>query len=128
MLSGKMSGVVLTGHGGSEMLEWRDDLPVPRPGPRDVLVRVRAAAVNNTDINTRIAWYSKGDGEADDASWSGKPLEFPRIQGADVCGEVIAAGAEVDPARIGERVLIEPCIREADGSVLETPWYFGSEC
>ncbi|MBY6068402.1 alcohol dehydrogenase family protein [Leisingera aquaemixtae] len=123
-----MSGVVLTGHGGPEMLEWRDDLPVPRPGSRDVLVRVRAAAVNNTDINTRIAWYSKGDGEADDASWSGKPLEFPRIQGADVCGEITAVGAEVDRARIGERVLIEPCIREADGGVLKTPWYFGSEC
>ncbi|WP_261400029.1 alcohol dehydrogenase family protein [Leisingera daeponensis] len=128
MLSDRMSGVVLTGHGGPERLEWRDDLPVPRPGPRDVVVRVRAAAVNNTDINTRTAWYSKGEGAADDASWSGKALEFPRIQGADVCGEIAAVGAEVDPGRIGERVLIEPCIREADGEVLETPWYFGSEC
>lgn len=128
MLGDKMSGVVLIGHGGPDMLEWRDDLPVPQPGPLDVLVRVRAAGVNNTDINTRIAWYSKGQGEADDASWSGKPLEFPRIQGADVCGEIVAVGSEVDPARIGERVLIEPCIREADGSELKTPWYFGSEC
>ena len=128
MLNDTMSGVVLVGHGGPEVLEWRDDLPVPQVGPQDVLVRVSAAAVNNTDINTRIAWYSKGDGDADDASWSGKPLELPRIQGADVCGEIVAVGAEVDPARIGERVLIEPCLREADGSALETPWYFGSEC
>ncbi|WP_404983896.1 hypothetical protein [Cobetia marina] len=40
----------------------RDDIPRAVPGPRDVLVRVGAAGVNNTDINTRLAWYSKGDG------------------------------------------------------------------
>ncbi|MCX8228097.1 MAG: alcohol dehydrogenase family protein [Sulfitobacter sp.] len=127
-LPSKMSGVVLNGHGGPEMLEWRDDLPVPKPGARDVLIRVSAAGVNNTDINTRTAWYSKSDADAEDASWSGKPLTFPRIQGADVCGHIVAVGDQVDPARIGERVLIEPCIREADGETLETPWYFGSEC
>lgn len=127
-LPSKMSGVVLTGHGGPEKLEWRDDLSVPTPGARDVVVRVSAAAVNNTDINTRLAWYSKGDGETDDASWSGKALSFPRIQGADMCGHIVAVGDQVDPARVGERVLIEPCIREADGEILQTPWYFGSEC
>lgn len=127
-LPSKMSGVVLTGHGGPEKLDWRVDLPVPTPGARDVVVRVSAAAVNNTDINTRTAWYSKGEAASDDASWSGKALSFPRIQGADVCGHIVAMGTDVDPARIGERVLIEPCIREADGETLETPWYFGSEC
>jgi NADPH:quinone reductase-like Zn-dependent oxidoreductase len=127
-LPSKMSGVVLTGHGGPEKLEWRGELSVPTPGARDVVVRVSAAAVNNTDINTRTAWYSKGNGERDDASWSGKALSFPRIQGADVCGHIVAVGDEVDSARVGERVLIEPCIREADGKALETPWYFGSEC
>ncbi|GAB4392583.1 MAG: alcohol dehydrogenase family protein [Kiloniellaceae bacterium] len=123
-----MQGVVLTGHGGPEMLEWRDDLPVPSPGRGDVIVRVGAAGVNNTDINTRTAWYSKGDAEAGDATWSGKPLTFPRIQGVDVCGEIVAVGAEVDAARVEERVLIEPCLREAEGERLETAWYFGSEC
>ena len=127
-LPSKMSGVVLTGHGGPEKLEWRDDLPVPTPGARDVVVKVSAAGVNNTDINTRTAWYSKGDGESDDASWSGKALSFPRIQGADVCGHIAAVGDQVDAARVGERVLIEPCIREANGEILVTPWYFGSEC
>ena len=127
-LPSKMSGVVLTGHGGPETLEWRDDLPVPTPGARDVIVKVSAAAVNNTDINTRTAWYSKGDGESSDATWSGKPLSFPRVQGIDVCGYVVAVGDQVDPARVGERVLIEPCIREADGKILDTPWFFGSEC
>ncbi|MGB7242921.1 MAG: zinc-binding dehydrogenase, partial [Sulfitobacter sp.] len=124
----KMCGVVLNGHGGPEMLEWRDDLPVPTPDKDDVVVRVKAAGVNNTDINTRTAWYSKGEAEADDASWSGTPLTFPRIQGADVCGEIVAVGSAIDTARLGERVLIEPCIRKANGARLETPWYFGSEC
>ncbi len=127
-LPDKMHGVVLIGHGGPEMLQWRDDLPVPMPGRGDVVIRVRAAGVNNTDINTRIAWYSKGDAEAGDAAWSGTPLHFPRVQGADVCGEIVAVGEGVAAARISERVLIEPCLREADGKTLPTPWYFGSEC
>lgn len=127
-LPSKMNGVVLTGHGGPEKLEWRDDLLVPTPGARDVIVKVSAAAVNNTDINTRTAWYSKGDGESGDATWSGEPLSFPRVQGIDVCGYIAAVGDQVDPARVGERVLIEPCIREADGKILDTPWFFGSEC
>ena len=70
----KMYGILLNGYGGPEMLEWRDDLPVPLPGKNDVIVRVGAAGVNNTDINTRTAWYSKGEAEADDATWSGTPL------------------------------------------------------
>jgi NADPH:quinone reductase-like Zn-dependent oxidoreductase len=123
-----MHGVVLTGYGGPEMLEWRDDLATPKPGEGDVVIRVRAAGVNNTDINTRIGWYAKGDADAKDAAWSDTPLAFPRIQGADVCGEIVAVGHGVASARIGERVLIEPCLREVDGKTLETPWYFGSEC
>jgi NADPH:quinone reductase-like Zn-dependent oxidoreductase len=124
----KMYGVVLTGHGGPEMLQWRDDLNVPVPGKGDVVVRVSAAGVNNTDINTRTGWYSKSDGAAQDAGWTGEPLTFPRIQGIDVCGHIAAVGEGVDPARIGKRVLIEPCLREARGETLKSPWYIGSEC
>lgn len=124
----KMCGVVLNGHGGTDMLKWREDLPIPVPGRHDVIVRVSAAGVNNTDINTRTAWYSKGDSNVEDATWSGAPLTFPRIQGADVCGHIAAVGGAVDKDRIGERVLIEPCLREADGAVLDVPWYLGSEC
>jgi len=123
-----MRGVWLIGHGDMDMLDIRQDIPLPVPGTRDVLVRVAAAGVNNTDINTRTAWYSKKEGAGEDASWSGKPLKFPRIQGADVCGYIIAVGREVSSARIGDRVLIEPCIREANGKILDQPWYFGSEC
>jgi len=123
-----MFGVVLLGHGGPEMLEYRDDLAVPAPGPGEVMIRVAAAGVNNTDINTRTAWYSKSDQASEDASWSGEALHFPRIQGADVCGEIVAVGNGGDHKRIGERILIEPCIREAGGRMLDKPWYFGSEC
>ncbi len=116
----KMTAVLLTGHGGFEKLEYRDDIPVPVPGPEDVLVQIGAAGINNTDINTRIAWYSKSvttdtnaGGEAgfaaadtSDGSWSGEALVFPRIQGADCCGHIVATGGQVDPGRMGERVLI----------------------
>jgi NADPH:quinone reductase-like Zn-dependent oxidoreductase len=123
-----MRGVWLTGHGDMDKLDIRRDIPVPVPGPRDVLVRVAAAGVNNTDINTRVAWYSKNEGAGEDASWSGQPIKFPRIQGADVCGYIVAVGEEVSADRMGERVLIEPCIREANGKILDPPWYLGSEC
>lgn len=137
-----MRGVVLTGHGGLEKLEWREDLPVPSPGGGDVLIRVGASAVNNTDINTRTGWYSKsvrGDTasgaaegygtEADaDGGWSGETLSFPRIQGADCCGEIIAVGASVPPARVGERVLVR-ALQSPAGSRSELPTVtFGSEC
>ena len=101
-----MSAVRLTGHGGFDKLEYRTDVDVPRPGPGEVLIDVAAAGVNNTDINTRIGWYSKavtaatnaggatgfGSVDDEDASWSGTALQFPRIQGADVCGRIVAVG------------------------------------
>ncbi len=122
-----MKGIVLTGHGGLEMLEWREDLAKPEPGPGEVLIKLGGAAVNNTDVNTRLAWYSKGDGDAEDATWSGKPLEFPHIQGADGCGVVVEAGPGADAALVGKRVLIEPCLREVAGKPVTPFWYVGSE-
>lgn len=123
-----MKGVQLTGHGGPEVLQYREDILVPKPKQNEVLIRVAAAGVNNTDINTRTAWYSKSDNNDTDASWSGNALNFPRIQGADVCGTIVAVGESISKQRIGERVLVEPCLREANGQQLDTPWYFGSEC
>lgn len=58
-LSNTMKGVLLLGHGGPEMLEYRDDIQVPTPSADEVLIRVSAAGVNNTDVNTRIGGYSK---------------------------------------------------------------------
>lgn len=123
-----MKGVLLTGHGGPEMLEYRQDIPVPTPKDNEVLIRVSAAGVNNTDINTRIGWYSKGDNDSEDAGWGGNALNLPRIQGADVCGEIVAVGRSINNNRIGERVLIEPCLSDVNGETINPPWYFGSEC
>ena len=123
-----MKGIQLVGHGGLDNLVFREDISVPVPGPNDVLIKVGAAGVNNTDLNTRLGWYSKSRGGISDASWSGNAIQFPRIQGADVCGEVVAMGEGVDSSLLHSRVLIEPCIREAAGKKLTQPWYFGSEC
>jgi NADPH:quinone reductase-like Zn-dependent oxidoreductase len=131
-----MRAVLLTGHGGYDKLNFRDDVPVPIPGPNDVLIRVAAAGVNNTDINTRIGWYSKavaeatdvgaasGIADAQDDGWSGAAFQFPRIQGADAFGRIVAVGDNVDPTRIGERVLVEPVFRGANRFDI---LYFGSE-
>jgi NADPH:quinone reductase-like Zn-dependent oxidoreductase len=119
MILQEMHGVYLTKHGGYDSLVYRRDIPVPEIKPDEVLIKVAAAGVNNTDINTRVGWYSKsvtqgtGEGregflEVDDesASWSGDALQFPRIQGADCCGEIVRVGEKVDSSRLGERVLV----------------------
>ena len=124
----KMRAIQLIGHGGVEMLRLHRDMPTPTPGAGEVLIKTAAAGLNNTDINTRIGWYSKGDGDAEDASWGGQALQFPRVQGADICGTVMDVGAGADGALVGKRVLVEPCLREANGKALSSPWYIGSEC
>jgi NADPH:quinone reductase-like Zn-dependent oxidoreductase len=123
-----MYGMALMGHGGPEFLEWRTNLPKPVPKAGEVLIAVAAAGVNNTDINLRVGWYSKGDNDAADAGWAGNALRFPHIQGIDVCGHIVAVGKGVDPARIGERVLVEPCLTEAGGEMRDPPWFMGSDC
>ncbi len=136
-----MTAVLLTGHGGLDRLEYRTDVAVPEPRADEVLIRVLAAGMNNTDINTRIGWYSKridsetasaaqGGSEPadDDATWSGVPMEFPRIQGADICGRIVAVGENVPRERIGERVLVRTMLRSyVDYRPFEC-WTFGSEC
>jgi len=137
-----MTAVQLVGHGGLDQLQIKHDIPVPTAKPGEVLIKVGAAGINNTDINTRIGWYSKqvttdtaagGEGgfdkvDEDDASWSGIPLQLPRIQGADVCGEIVAVGEGVDTSRIGERVMVRTLQEDTTSN---KPYYcitYGSEC
>ena len=124
----KMRAIQLVGHGGPEMLRLNHECPTPKPSTGEVLVKIAAAGVNNTDINTRIGWYSKGDADAEDASWGGQALQFPRVQGADICGTVVDVGEGTSTALMGKRVLVEPCLKESGGSALASPWYIGSEC
>ncbi len=136
-----MAAVLLTGHGGLEKLEYRTDIAVPQPKAGEVLIRVAAAGINNTDINTRIGWYSKAvdagtnSGAADgfdavddrDATWSGTPMTFPRIQGADICGHIAALGPDVNSGRIGERVLVRNMLRTYVDYRPYECWTIGSE-
>ncbi len=134
-----MRAFVLTGHGDMDKLVYRDDWPVPEPAPTEVLIKVAACGLNNTDVNTRTGWYSKGvsgnttgsalaDAEDDDATWGGAPITFPRIQGADVAGHVIAVGSAVDEALVGRRVMIDPWLRDWDDpDNMDKCRYFGSE-
>lgn len=134
-----MQAMVLKGHGNLDQLVWHDDWPTPQPGPEEVLIRVAACGLNNTDINTRSGWYSKavtdattGDGheavDSEDPSWGGNPLAFPRIQGADVCGIVVAVGARTDPGLIGKRVITDNWLRDWSQPLnRDRTGYFGSE-
>lgn len=134
-----MRAALLLGNGGPEMLEVRSDAPVPAVGDRDVLISVAACGVNNTDINTRVGWYSRsvtgatsGSGFAeaslDDSTWGRAGLTFPRVQGADVVGTVVATGSQADAALVGSRVLVDPWLRDPDDPAdRERAGYLGSE-
>jgi len=123
-----MKGVQLTGHGGLDCLQYREDIPVPYPGPGDVLVKVTATAKNNTDRKVREGLYGTNDAEATTsfqmAASSG--LTFPRIQGADVVGRVVAVGQGVAASRLGERGLLDFNIYADDREDINlTPDYYG---
>lgn len=135
-----MHAMVLTAFGDLDCLEWHEDWPKPVPGPDQVLIRVAACGLNNTDVNTRTGWYSKNTTQAtastvqegvegDNAAWGGSPIAFPRIQGADVAGYVEGVGAQADPAFVGRRVIIDTWLRDwNDPDNRAKTGFFGSEC
>jgi NADPH:quinone reductase-like Zn-dependent oxidoreductase len=135
-----MNAFVLTGHGDLNVLVYHTDWPTPSPGPDDVLIRVGACGLNNTDVNTRSGWYSKAVTEAttgdaytkvnsEDPTWGGAPIVFPRIQGADAVGTVVAAGEQADASLIGKRVIVDGWLRDwNDPGNRNKSGYFGSEC
>ena len=133
-----MNAVLTKGHGGFEVLEFREDVKVPLPKSDQVLIKVLGAGINNTDINTRTAWYSKSvrdetnsedsRGLDEDGSWSGEPLNFPIIQGADCCGEIVAVGSDININRISERVLVRTMQQYAVDYRPFECWTMGSEC
>ena len=134
-----MKAMVTLGHGGLEQMVLHRAWPRPVPATGEVLVKVAACGLNNTDVNTRSGWYSKAVTDAttgdafkevgeDDLSWGGAPITFPRIQGADICGHIVAVGESVDSARIGERVITDGWLRDpADSGNKDKTGYFGSE-
>ncbi|WP_425084390.1 alcohol dehydrogenase family protein [Ruegeria profundi] len=134
-----MKAMVTMGHGGLEQMVLHENWPRPEPAAGEVLIKVAACGLNNTDVNTRSGWYSKTVTDAttggafeevgeDDPTWGGAPITFPRIQGADICGEIVAVGAGVDAARIGQRVITDGWLRDPDDpSNMDKTGYYGSE-
>jgi len=134
-----MRAMVTMGHGELDRIVLHEAWPVPRPAPGEVLIRVGACGLNNTDVNTRTGWYSKAVQEAttgsaydrvdaQDPTWGGAPITFPRIQGADVCGRIVAVGEGGDASRIGERIITDNWLRDlSDPQNKDTAGYFGSE-
>ena len=134
-----MRAMVLVGHGGIDKLVYRLDYPKPQPAAGEVLIRVGACGLNNTDINTRTGWYSQSatgattaaaasGASAEDATWGGKPLSFPLIQGADAVGIVESVGAGADDSLVGKRVMIDCWLRDKNEPLNgDKCGYFGSE-
>ena len=135
-----MKAFVLKGHGDFDQLQWHEDWPIPVAEGDEVVIRVGACGLNNTDINTRTAWYSKAvsenttggafeEADDEDATWGGAPITFPRIQGADVVGDVVSVGPDGDASLCGKRVMIDTWLRDwSDPTNRDKCGYYGSEC
>lgn len=120
-----MRAVRIHRHGGPEVLQVAE-VAVPAPGPGEVLVRVAAVALNNTDLWTREGAYGRPGDPAALSGWRG-PVDFPRTQGADVAGQVVAAGAGADPGLVGRRVVVDPADYDGDGPDAHPVGLMGSE-
>lgn len=122
-----MKAMVLTGHGDVDKLKYQD-ISTPEPKRGEVLVKVTATAKNNTDRKAREGLYpTKDKGDVTSFAMGGEPtLTFPRIQGADVVGHVVAVGEGVDASRIGERGLLDFNLYADDRRDINlTPDYYG---
>jgi NADPH:quinone reductase-like Zn-dependent oxidoreductase len=89
-----MRAVFIRGHGGLEVVEV-GELPEPEPGPGQVRLNVKAAAVNHLDL-----WVSRG--------WPGLRLSFPHVLGSDASGVVDAVGPGVEDVKAGDEVVVYP--------------------
>ncbi|NEA43411.1 zinc-binding dehydrogenase [Streptomyces sp. SID11385] len=120
-----MRAVRITGHGGPEVMRLAK-VPVPAPDAGEVLVEVSAVALNNTDLWTRQGAYGTPEDPEALSGWRG-PLDFPRIQGADVAGRVAAVGTGVDGGLLGRRVVVDPALYDGDGPEAHPVGLMGSE-
>jgi alcohol dehydrogenase len=122
-----MRAVLLTGHGDLDKLVYREDVPVPSPAAGEVLVEISACGMNNTDVWVRQAAYGTDEDPKAPSSWrrGGNTLVFPRIQGTDSVGRIVALGAGVPQDRIGQRVMVDFSIYNAQDDSLAEIDYFG---
>jgi len=89
-----MKAVVFEEHGETDVLQYKE-VPEPKIGPNDVLIKVRAAGCNYNDI-----WARRG--------MPGMRVMLPHISGSDAAGEVVEVGSEVADIKSGDEVLIHP--------------------
>lgn len=89
-----MNAVVFKEHGGPEKLTL-EELPTPTIGTGEVLVRVKACALNHLDI-----WIRQGN--------PAYPIPLPHVSGSDVAGVVEQIGAQVEGVTVGARVVVSP--------------------
>jgi NADPH:quinone reductase-like Zn-dependent oxidoreductase len=122
-----MKAVLLTGHGGLEKLEYRDFVMRPQAEAGEVLIKVGACGVNNTDIWTREGAYGRANDPDAESGWRREPFHFPRIQGGDIAGRITDVGTGVDSGRIGERVLVNMALYAGPGDGLIEAGFIGSE-
>ncbi len=123
-----MAAVQLVGHGGVDQLQYSTEVPVPKPGQGEVLVQVTATAKNNTDRKAREGLYpTKDKGDVTSFQMGGEAtLTFPRIQGADIVGRVVAVGEGVSESRMGERGLLDfNLYPDTRRDINLTPDYYG---
>jgi len=129
-----MKAVVTTGNGGYDKLDYCD-VPMPAAGPGELLLKVLAAGVNNTEINTRLGWYSSSvtggtdefsaedseNSQPADGGWN-ETTPFPFIQGTDCCGEVVGQADDIESSWTGARVLVRACMRLHGFESLDNIW------
>ncbi|HEX7352677.1 alcohol dehydrogenase family protein [Brachybacterium sp.] len=104
-----MQAVRLMGHGGLEQLVHTREARTPHAAPGEVLIDVHACGMNNTDIWVREGAYGSETDAAEVSTWrrGRSTLSFPRIQGADIVGRIVAVGGGVSRDRIGQRVMVD---------------------
>src|SRR6202048_3241323 len=93
---GIVKAILFRQHGGPEVLQYAD-VPEPEPRPNEVLVRVRACALNHLDL-----WVRGG--------LPNVPIPLPHIPGSDVAGEIAKIGSEVTTVRVGQKVVLAPLV------------------
>ncbi len=126
-VSRTMSAVLLTGHGDLDKLVYRTDVPVAQPVAGEVLIEISACGMNNTDVWVRQGAYGTENDASAVSSWRRQDptLTFPRIQGTDIVGHVVAVGAGVADSRIGERVMVDFSIYNREDDSLADIDYIG---
>ena len=124
----KMKAYLLTGFGDIDKLSYREDVPVPSPEPGEVLLRVDACGVNNTDIWTRLGAYGGSVDDTAQSGWQGGGFSFPRIQGADIVGSVVALGRGAATDLMDARVIVNPTLYRGDEpTALDIAGFIGSD-